>query len=392
MAAEDRISGFPSDILDRILGLLPIRDAARTSALSTAWRDVWLSLSQLIFDAKFFDHIHHRYIAESAMLVINNILMRHNRPIRKFVFHFGNFFWAKRDTKSSLVELDEWLLYLTRNGVEELDLFLWSSAYAYELPDFIFSCSTLKKLRLHGVFVEPIKVPCIFPNVTSLCLKNIQFDSRNLLYSPTDLPMLESLECGDISGFNMTAPKLRSLKISNFTSHGILPVTLDLKPIFSLHLDICSAKDIIKEFRRLGKQGLVLNVGCLKLRLRVRIDEISAFIELLQMCPNLYKLDVDLLNKGVEITTEAALECPEFILGETCQRVRTLNISCAFRGSRPEMIFFKWLVACFPMLEKVFIYQRKTFCSNIEFKNERKLLCFLRDSSKADIVYTEKGC
>ncbi|CAH9103837.1 unnamed protein product [Cuscuta epithymum] len=297
MAAEDRISGLPGDILDHILGLLPIRDAARTSVLSTVWRDVWLSLSQLIFDTNFFIHIHDRYIAESTMFVINKILMRHNKPIRKFVFHFDNFFWAKRDKKTSWVELDEWLLYLTRNGVEELDLSFGSSAYAYVLPNFIFSCSTLKKLCLHGVFVEPINVSCIFPNVTSLCLKRIQFDSKNLFYSPTDLPMLESLECGDISGFNMTAPKLRSLKISNvfnMTSHGVLPFTLDLKPISSLHLDHCSAKDIIKEFRRLGKQGTMLNVGCLKLCLRVLSDEISAFIKLLQMCPNLYKLDIEL--------------------------------------------------------------------------------------------------
>ncbi|CAH9113362.1 unnamed protein product [Cuscuta europaea] len=389
MAAEDRISGLPSDILDHILGLLPIRDAARTSALSTAWRDVWLSLSQLIFDTNFFHHIHDRYIEECAMLVIDKILMRHNRPLRKFVFHFGNFFGAKRDTKSSWVEFDEWLLYLTINGVEELDLsFFGSSGCAYELPDFIFSCSTLKKLHLHGVYVEPIKVPCIFPNVTSLCLQDIQFDSRNLLYSPKDLPMLESLECEDISGFNITAPKLRSLKISNVTSHDILPVTLDLKPIFALHLDYCSAKDFIKELTRLGKQGTTLNVGHLKLHLYDEDDEIPAFFNLLRLCPNLYKLDIELPINAVANTTDVSLEHPEYIVAKTGQRVHTLILSCAFRGSKPEMLFFMWLLACFPMLEKVFIHQRKTFCSNTEFKNQRKLLRFLRASSKADIVYS----
>ncbi|CAH9113372.1 unnamed protein product [Cuscuta europaea] len=364
MAAEDRISGLPGDILDHILGLLPIQDAARTSALSTAWRDVWLSLSQLIFDTNFFHHIRDRYIGQSAMLVINRILMRHNGPIRKFGFHLCIFFWASRYTKYSWVEFDDWLLYLTRNGVEELDLSFWSSAYAYELPDFLFLCPTLKKLRLHGVYVKPIKVQCIFPNVTSLCLR-------------------------DISGFNMTAPELRSLKISNVTSHGILPVTLDLKPIFSLNLDNCSAKLFIKELTRLGKQGTTLDVGHLKLHLDVEDDDISAFIKLLQMCPNLYKLDIELSNKGVAITTAASLERPEIILAETCQRVHTLNISCALRGSRPEMIFFEWLVACFPMLEKVFIYQRKTFCSNTEFKNKRKLLGFVQDLQK-QILLTQK--
>ncbi|CAH9126554.1 unnamed protein product [Cuscuta epithymum] len=387
MAEKDRISGLPGDLLDHILGFLPISDAARTSALSTVWRDVWLSLSQLIFDTNFFDHIR-PFIAESAMSVINKILMKHNGPIRKFVFHFCMFYLVREDAnKSRWVEFDEWLLFLTRNRVEELDLSFLPCAYI--LPDFIFSCSTLKKLRLFGVFVEPIKAPCIFPNVTSLRLQHVLFDSRNLLHSPTSLPMLKSLDCENISDFNITAPKLRSLKFFGANFHGVLPFTLDLKPICYLHLYHCSAKDIIKELTRLGKQGTTLNVGQLKLRLCAEEDEISAFINLLRICPKLYKLGIQLFNNVVPTTTNA-LEHSEFIVAGICQNVHTLNLSCAFRGSLPEMLLFKWLLACFPMLERISISQRITFCSNTELKNKQELLHFLRASSKADIFYTEK--
>ncbi|CAH9113386.1 unnamed protein product [Cuscuta europaea] len=388
MAGKDRISGLHGDIIDHILGFLPISDAARTSALSTVWRDAWLSLSQLIFDSNFFNHIR-PFITESAMSVINKILLKHKGPIRKFVFHFCMFYLVREDTnKSRWVEFDEWLLFLIRNGVVEMDLSFLPCAYI--LPDFIFSCSTLKKLRLFGVFVEPIKAPCIFPNVTSLRLQHVLFDSRNLLDSPTALPMLKSLECENISGFNITAPKLRSLKNFGANFHGVLPFTLDLKPICYLHLYHCSAKDIIKELTRLGKQGTTLNVGQLKLRLCAEEDEISAFINLLRMCPKLYKLDIQLLNNVVPTSTHASLEHSEFIVAGTFQKVNTLNLSCAFRGSLPEMLLFKWLLACFPMLERASISQRITSFSNTESKNKQELLHFLRASSKADISYTEK--
>ncbi|CAH9103831.1 unnamed protein product, partial [Cuscuta epithymum] len=49
------------------------------------------------------------------------------------------------------------------------------------------------------------------------------------------------------------------------------------------------------------------------------------------------------------------------------------------------MLLFKWLLACFPMLERISISQRITFCSNTELKNKQELLHFLRASSKADI-------
>ncbi|XP_047064674.1 putative F-box/LRR-repeat protein At5g02700 [Lolium rigidum] len=39
---EDRLSGLPADVLHSILGVLPLKDAVRTSALSTRWAHKWL--------------------------------------------------------------------------------------------------------------------------------------------------------------------------------------------------------------------------------------------------------------------------------------------------------------------------------------------------------------
>lgn len=53
---RDTISQFPVDILDHILGLLPIKNAARAAVLSSVWRGGWSSLTQLNFDDHFFCH------------------------------------------------------------------------------------------------------------------------------------------------------------------------------------------------------------------------------------------------------------------------------------------------------------------------------------------------
>jgi hypothetical protein len=39
---EDRLSGLPDDVLHSILGVLPLKHAVRTSALSTRWAHKWL--------------------------------------------------------------------------------------------------------------------------------------------------------------------------------------------------------------------------------------------------------------------------------------------------------------------------------------------------------------
>ncbi|KAL0314754.1 UNVERIFIED_CONTAM: F-box/FBD/LRR-repeat protein [Sesamum angustifolium] len=46
----DRISNLPGHIIDKILSHLSLRDAVRTSILSTKWRYKWVTLPYLVFD------------------------------------------------------------------------------------------------------------------------------------------------------------------------------------------------------------------------------------------------------------------------------------------------------------------------------------------------------
>ncbi|KMZ58329.1 putative F-box protein [Zostera marina] len=46
---KDRISSLPEQVINKILGSLPIRDAISRSFLSKGWKYKWRSMSDLIF-------------------------------------------------------------------------------------------------------------------------------------------------------------------------------------------------------------------------------------------------------------------------------------------------------------------------------------------------------
>ncbi|XP_019150404.1 PREDICTED: FBD-associated F-box protein At5g38590-like [Ipomoea nil] len=82
----DIISELPDDVKDKILECLPTRDAARTTLLSTHWKDVWLRHERLVFDTHFFECLRKCEGDKPVGLinVINHILLHRAAPVKKF--------------------------------------------------------------------------------------------------------------------------------------------------------------------------------------------------------------------------------------------------------------------------------------------------------------------
>lgn len=261
MAGRDIITGLPAEIHDKILVLLPIQEAARMAVLSTFWRDMWLSLTHLNFNDDFFCYMYTKCIwnktskkrtrtddigISAGLYVINKVLMQHKGPIRKFVFHCP--YEQTKAVRSRSYDFEQWLLFVTQKGVEEIDLRFKPYEYEYSLPDCIFSCLTLKRLHLCKAFVEKVNGPHILRNITSLCFEHVHFDFRGLTDCAADLPMLKNLsftKCKNMFNFNITAPELDSLAITHceFGQLGSsLPVNFDLTSVRTLVLDAYNIK------------------------------------------------------------------------------------------------------------------------------------------------------
>ena len=115
VSSPDLISDLPQSIIEGILTRLPIRDAVRTSILSSKWRYKWATLTQLVFDEKCVILSNDRCEVEDSLVkFITKALFLHQGPIHKFQLTTTHL--------QCCPDIDQWLLFLSRNDIKELVL------------------------------------------------------------------------------------------------------------------------------------------------------------------------------------------------------------------------------------------------------------------------------
>ncbi|RAL37557.1 hypothetical protein DM860_000251 [Cuscuta australis] len=311
----DQIRQLPVEILDHIMGLLPIQEAAKTAVLS-----------------------------------------KHKGAIKKFVFLFPG--GCTLIVRSRSYDVNQWLLLVTQQGVEEIHLRFGSREY--KLPECIFSSSTLKRLHLSGLCTEPLNSPCTLPNLTSLCFEEAKFISRNTTNYAIDVPKLKNLSffcCENISHFNIIARNLCSLRIAHFFTRkgdNFLPVNIDLRSIHTLDLEGSSHEYILGDHTSNGlpPQLPALNVKSLKLSGDYIQTDAAAlpFVCLLRKCPKLCKLRIRFqwagdMNRCIDATSGHFEKLRS--VAQTHKMLWSLKF-CSFNGSRPQMHFIKEMLANLP--------------------------------------------
>lgn len=142
-ALEDRLSELPNSLILHILELLPTIDAVRTTILSNRWKNLWTTIGCLTSFDGMFDN------TDRLRGFVNGFIKfwRGSKIVRFSVHLVIN--------KSAFIDIDSWVRFAYENGVEELDLsIMFEEDEEYWLPQYLYSCPSLKHLLVQGCIVE----------------------------------------------------------------------------------------------------------------------------------------------------------------------------------------------------------------------------------------------
>ncbi|GJV12191.1 hypothetical protein Tco_1353732 [Tanacetum coccineum] len=117
-----------SSKLDR----LPNKSRVRTDILSRRLK--WTTMvTQLVFDDKFFEYLPHEY-RDKIGKIVHRLLLHLKGPIKKFVFYV-----LDEDDTFDVEDIDHWVLFLSRRGIEELTLKNKMSGDLIHFPTQLYS-------------------------------------------------------------------------------------------------------------------------------------------------------------------------------------------------------------------------------------------------------------
>ncbi|GJN33863.1 hypothetical protein PR202_gb22490 [Eleusine coracana subsp. coracana] len=211
-AATDALISLPRDVLDDILTRLKLRDAVRTSALSRAWRHRWESIPSLDINIPW---------EQPPLWAVDSILLRCSGRVRGFQVDLDEL---------SLRRLHDWLLVLSRRGLENLVLRPHEYDF-FPLHSTVFCCRRLVSLDLFTCEIPPLPPGFEgFPDLKVLSLRNVKLHEKGE-YQLEEIietsPLLEKLILSEtcIAGddfieWEIRAPNLRHLTICSHVDYG----------------------------------------------------------------------------------------------------------------------------------------------------------------------------
>ncbi|XP_051219920.1 F-box/LRR-repeat protein At3g26922 [Lolium perenne] len=190
---EDRISALPDGLLRNVVSRLPVKDGARTDALSRRWRGLWRATPLVLDDAHLLTDGPGADWRAPAAAVVSRVLASHPGPFR-WAHLLSNFI-----DETNQDALAGWLRLLADKGVENLILVNrpWFDKVPVQLPQSLLCCgASLRRLYL-GVWLFPFtsngppRSPDVFPHLRELGICQGIMQDHDLDYMLACSPKLE---------------------------------------------------------------------------------------------------------------------------------------------------------------------------------------------------------
>ncbi|KAK1611714.1 hypothetical protein QYE76_035387 [Lolium multiflorum] len=188
----DQISNLPSDVLRRIVSLLPTKDGARTQSLSTRWRDLFRSAPlNLGVDLR-------REEEPAPSSLVSRILADHQAPCRRLSLTWYGY---KSDFVSPL--LNRWLQSPALNGLAEFDL--WQNRKE--------NGKEYWRVPREDPYMLPLSVLRFWPTLRILSIKCTGY----MIHFPST-----GAEAGDVHFPHLKQLTIKGVVIAEGVLHGVL--------------------------------------------------------------------------------------------------------------------------------------------------------------------------
>ncbi|MBA0845548.1 hypothetical protein Goarm_022278, partial [Gossypium armourianum] len=202
--------------LCHILSFLPIKEAVRTSIISTKWRNLFVSISIIKFDGDLLFGLTDRNIDSFKNFVDGLLKFPDQVSLDCFRLHDGISSWNDGDHD---FDVSGWICAALCRGVKEIDLKLHNLR---DVPPVLFTCHSLVNLTLDAVGSK-IEVPsdvCL-GNLKTFYLINSVFVSDSINRLIPNCHVLEDLafiECSiaNASELNIQSSSLKELALLYF--------------------------------------------------------------------------------------------------------------------------------------------------------------------------------